>query len=489
MMSRKLSLSGLRASANQGAMLTYLFAGSSRGLRLLGALALSASCGIAEVEPGFQSVFDGRSLMGWEAGDPVYWSVEEGAITGRIKEERPCATNQYLVWRGGELADFELKMESRLDGEGAVNGGFQFRSRLLPDQDVCGYQVDNNLGTPWLVRLYDEYGRHDLALRGQRTLFASDGTRTVNSLEPADGGPAFRLEDWHEYHLICTGPRISLRVNGQLVAEVIDHDPRRAESQGVLALQLHSGPPTVTQFRNIRLKILKPAATNAAPGSVAEDRAKFFLDALAWWPLDVGGHGAIPPLACVPQFYQLELNVRADGPGARPGAKVMLLDGAYLDGGTNLHVPGNQLTVWFRARDPRGLWNSALFAKRGGHDRVHFNLFSDDLPDTTGSDIAFEVQTTTGLVRTSFPVSQIDAKAWHDLAGRYDGETIAIFCDGRRMASKPARGVLVPNAEPLLIGAQMADGKAVRHFVGGIEEVAIWPRALTDHELAAPGAP
>ena len=195
---RKLSLSGMRASANQWAMLTYLFAGSSRGLRLLGALALSASCGIAEVEPGFQSVFDGRSLMGWEAGDPVYWSVEEGAITGRITEERPCATNQYLVWRGGELADFELKMESRLDGEGAVNGGFQFRSRLLPDQDVCGYQVDNNLGTPWLVRLYDEYGRHDLALRGQRTLFASDGTRTVNRLEPADGDPAFRLEDWHD---------------------------------------------------------------------------------------------------------------------------------------------------------------------------------------------------------------------------------------------------------------------------------------------------
>src|SRR5437867_3387041 len=83
------------------------------------------------------------------------------------------------------------------------NNGFQFRSRLLPDHDICGYQVDNNLQTPWLARLYDEYGRHTLAWRGERATFDLEGNRTVTKIDGADGTAWFRLEDWHEYHLIC----------------------------------------------------------------------------------------------------------------------------------------------------------------------------------------------------------------------------------------------------------------------------------------------
>ena len=437
-----------------------------------------------DADVGFHSIFDGHSLTGWEAGNPIYWRVEDGAITGRITRERPCTTNQYLVWRGGELADFELKLEGRLNGDGAINGGFQFRSRLLPDHDLCGYQVDNNLRTHWLVRLYDEYGRHDLALRGQRAVFDTSGARSVSTIEGAVGPAKFRLEDWHEYHLTCLGPQCTLRVNGQVVAEVIDHDPRRAEAQGVLALQLHSGPPTVAQFKNIRLKVLKPAKANPQPAFTEPENA-LFREALAFWPLDAGGHGALPPLRSVPQFYQIELNVRADGPGARPGSKAAMLTGACFDGGTNLHARGDQLTVWLRARDPRGRWDAALFSKRGGHDRVHFNLFSADLPHTTGPDIGFEIRTTSGFAQVSFSVSQIDATAWHDLVGRYDGETLAIFCDGRQMASQPARGVLVRNAEPLLIGAETDGGEVVRHFHGEVQAAAIWPRALTDEDLAA----
>lgn len=444
-------------------------------------------CG-ADLQPGFQSIFDGRSLSGWSAGNAAYWNVEDGAITGRISKERPCTTNQYLVWVGGELADFELKLEARLNGEGGINGGFQFRSRLLPDHDVCGYQMDNNLRTDWLVRLYDEYGRHDLALRGERAVFDTNGARTVAKIEAARGPAKFRLEDWHEYHLTCVGPKISLKVNGQLVAEVEDNDPRRAEPQGVLALQLHSGPPTVTQFRNIRLKVLKPAITNTvADWRVRDVRRKLFDGGLAWWLLDAGGHGAQPPLRLVPEFYRFELNVRPAGVGARPNAKVTLLAGAYFDAGKELHAPTDQLTVYLRLRDPAGKWNSALMAKRGGHDRVHFNLFSADLPGTPGPDIGFEIRTAKGFAQTSFPVSTIDATAWHDLVGRYDGNTLAILCDGRLMASQPAEGALVRNSEPLLIGAETDGGQVVRHFHGEVEESALWPRALTDAELATLG--
>ena len=73
---------------------------------------------VAAAEEGFRSIFDGRGLEEWSPRDASYWTVENGAIVGRITKEHPCTTNQYLVWKGGELADFELKLEMRLNGEG-----------------------------------------------------------------------------------------------------------------------------------------------------------------------------------------------------------------------------------------------------------------------------------------------------------------------------------------------------------------------------------
>jgi len=171
--------------------------------------------------------------------------------------------------------------------------------------------VDNNLQTPWLVRLYDEFGRHTLAMRGERTLFDATGTRTTSKIDEV-GDAWFRLEDWHEYHLTC----------------------------------------------------------------------------------------------------------------------------------------------------------------------------SLDLPETPGADIGFEVRTDQGIARVSFPVSQIAASAWHDLVGRYDGHTLTLFCDGRLQASKPHKGALAKNSEPLLIGAETDRGKVVRHFRGELEEAALRSRALSDAEIS-----
>ena len=454
-------------------------------------VAVVASAGLVacveavEGEQGFQAIFDGRSLAGWETPDPRYWTVEDGAITGRITKEHPCTVNQYLAWTGGELADFELKIKSRLNGDGAINNGFQFRSRLLPDHDVCGYQMDNNLQTPWLARLYDEFGRHTLAMRGERTVFEAEGKREVTKIADAAGAAWFRLEDWHEYHLICIGPRITLFVNGRLAAEVEDNDPRRRELQGILALQLHSGPRTVVEFKDIRLKVLKPAAPNPKLISSAKDRKRLALrrEAVAWWPLDTGGHGAQPRLTHIPGWEKFELNVRAAGPRARIGNDVVLLDGAYFDAGSDLHGGADAVTVYLRARDPSGKWGAALFGKRGSDENVEFNLFSKDLPGTAGADIGFEVRTERGLATVSFPILEIEPTAWHDLVGRYDGKVVEIFCDGRRMAGKPWSGALVKNHEPLLIGAEMDAKKPARHFHGELEEAAFWSRSLTTREI------
>ncbi len=218
---------------------------------------MSASCWAEDA--GFEPIFDGRTLTGWNGADRRFWSIEDGAITGTISKQLAPTANQYLVWQGGDLRDFELKLRFRLTGSDtpATNGGFQFRSRLLPDHDVAGYQVDNNFGQPWKVRLYDEHGRHTLAFQGKRTTIDAAGHMTTVDLPKDPEANSFRLDDWHEYDLTCVGPHLLLRVNGHLVAEVFDYDPKQQDFSGILALQLHTGPPMKAQFKDIRLKRLK----------------------------------------------------------------------------------------------------------------------------------------------------------------------------------------------------------------------------------------
>lgn len=116
---------------------------------------------------------------------------------------------------------------------------------------------------------------------------------------------------------------------------------------------------------------------------------------------------------------------------------------------------------------------------------MNFDLFSAELPGTPGPDIGFEICTDRGLFRVAFPVSQIDAKAWHDLVGRYNGRTLELICDERVMVRRDARGALVQNAEPVLIGAETDQGRVVRPMTGELEQAALWTRALTLDELAA----
>jgi sucrose-6-phosphate hydrolase SacC (GH32 family) len=264
-------------------------------LPLAWSILFSASVALAgESDPGFQSLFDGKTLTGWRAADMSFWSVEDGAITAKITAQHPLPANLYLIWQGGELADFELKLKHRVFGSPRINCGFQFRSRELPNHDLLGYQVDNNLDTPWLVRLYEEHGRHTLAWRGERTVIDEQGQIAKTQIAEAQGPAGFKLEDWHEYHLVCAGPRLTLKVNGHQVAETCDHDPRHQAEQGILALQLHTGPVTTAQFKDIRLKILKPATVIANPQADASAKSRPIVDKtlVAWVaPANLAQHG------------------------------------------------------------------------------------------------------------------------------------------------------------------------------------------------------
>ena len=203
----------------------------------------------------FKSIFDGQSFSGWEARDMSHWSIEDGALSAESTEANPCTTNEFLVWQGGDVADFELKVKFRL-ANNAGNSGIQFRSKLKDDGDGIGYQADILPGGPWLGGLCDENTPREtlLASNGHKTIIDPDGTRTTTSLgDPVELKP---VGEWNDYHIRAVGNHMILKVNGQTSAEVIDNQEGRFHLTGILALQLRSGPPMKVQFKDIFLKPL-----------------------------------------------------------------------------------------------------------------------------------------------------------------------------------------------------------------------------------------
>lgn len=447
------------------------------------------------VDHGFVSLFDGKSLTGWRSADPSYWTAADGAITGRITREHPCTVNQYLFWTGtaaapgGQLADFELKLKSRVNGRGGINNGFQFRSRLLPDSDMAGYQVDNNLGTDWLVRLYDEFGRHTLALRGERSTFDAQGKKTTSRLEGTPLEAGFKLEEWHEYHLICVGEKITLKVNDRLVAEVIDHDPRRSDLHGLLGLQLHSGPETVVQFKDIRLKILKAATVNPESQSRSDrEREKLLATAIARWDLGAGGHGGTYPLRQAADFYGLEFDVRATHTGSRPGSKVCQFRGGYLAGPKNFPMEITNWTYYVRFLLQPGVTRGTLLAKGSSDDSPLLIAVQPrvDPFQARSAEVLVQLRDAKQAQPTRVRLTADGEDEWVSLiVARAGNRTTAYLRPSNTQRSILVGDVsqLVKSSQPLTIGASSGAKGPVDLLEGELEEIAVWSRGLTLQEI------
>ncbi len=218
---------------------------------------LIANAAVAE-DTAFKPIFDGKTLEGWKSPEMTYWSVQDGAITARSTQQNPVKTNQFLVWQWGQVDDFELKLQYRIIGTPAANSGIQIRSRVEEDGHAIGYQADIDLTGRYAGALYDERGRGMLAERGQKTIIGTDGSKTSTSLGDSDNLFAnIKKDEWNDYHIIARGEHIVLKINDRITAEVIDNQTAQRELSGVLALQLHSGPPMTVQFKDIQLKRLK----------------------------------------------------------------------------------------------------------------------------------------------------------------------------------------------------------------------------------------
>lgn len=219
------------------------------------------------------SLFNGKDLTGWD-GDPRFWSVADGAIRGETTLGKLPLRNTFLIWRDGKLQDFILKIKFRIRNG---NSGIQYRSKEFDKWRVSGYQaeVENNPGKVGF--LYHEAGRGWLVNVGDFLLIDKDGKKNVVS-KVADKDELIRAgyykeKDWNEYTIIAQGNHIVHYLNGYQTIELLDNDRltnpddpedrKGAARQGILALQIHVGPPMLVEFKDIRIKHLKPKFDDA----------------------------------------------------------------------------------------------------------------------------------------------------------------------------------------------------------------------------------
>lgn len=224
------------------------------------------------------TLFDGESLQGWD-GDPKFWSVKEGAITGITTQDNPTRGNTFIIYVGDnedktpvEFGDFELKLEFRIVGH---NSGIQYRSFKLPgDNDgwrIGGYQADFDAAKQWAGTNYGEKFRGILAKRGEKVVLsaakannAKKGKRkpqVERQVESIGDTASLAREikdapDWNEMHVIAKDFHFVQKINGVTMSEVIDNDEANRRSEGLIAVQLHGGPPMTVQVRNVRIKQL-----------------------------------------------------------------------------------------------------------------------------------------------------------------------------------------------------------------------------------------
>jgi hypothetical protein len=209
-----------------------------------------------EDHTGFERIFDGQTLKGWD-GNPEVWRVENESIVGESTAEKPLKVNTFIIWRGGQPGDFELKLEYRIN---STNSGVQYRSAELPDVGkwvLKGYQADIDFQNMFTGQLYEERGRGFLAMRGQVTQLQKSKKQIIANLRSnEDLKAAIRVNEWNQLHIIARGNRLTHILNGHLMAEAVDDDAAARSLGGLIGFQMHVGAPMKVEYRNIWLKNL-----------------------------------------------------------------------------------------------------------------------------------------------------------------------------------------------------------------------------------------
>src|SRR6185295_16303764 len=236
---------------------------------------------------GWTQIFDGKTLTNWD-GNPEVWKVEDGAITAANWPERRIGTT-YIIWRGGEPGDFELKLEVKADYD--VHGGILYRSAIGteparaggsgargatpggaprpqpappavpsdPKWNVRGYALDWDYDPGNNGNIQDPgAGRTDTQIVWRGHIVRTENgkrPRSIGTLGDRDALMKFiTLGDWNQIHIIAHGHQLTHIVNGHVMAMLIDDDQTALKTKGVIALQIEQYGMGKISFRNLWLK-------------------------------------------------------------------------------------------------------------------------------------------------------------------------------------------------------------------------------------------
>lgn len=223
---------------------------------------------------GYTSLFDGTTLNGW-AGDTKVWSVEDNAITGQYRSPEGARNPEtFLILQGKEPADFDLRLEIRLQGITA-DSGIQYRSYIapptpprpgapaMPQADpryiVAGYQCDANFIGNYTGQVVDGHGRIIVASRSE-VVHAETGKpmeriAVVGNKEELGG--YWHPNEWNQMEIVARGHVLTHILNGHVMAVFIDDDTTKLRDKGLIALQTAGSGTVKISFRNLWLKDLQ----------------------------------------------------------------------------------------------------------------------------------------------------------------------------------------------------------------------------------------
>jgi len=195
--------------------------------------------------------------------------VKNGVIRGETTPENVAAGNTFLIWQGGKVGDFELRLSFRCNATN--NSGIQYRSKHITDESaknkwvVRGYQheIRNESTLPNVSGfIYDEGGgaggRQRICQVGEQATWSTEGGKKITGtlIDQPEFAKLMKVDDWNDVVIRAEGNHIRHYLNGRLILDFTDADPAKALTEGVLALQLHAGKPMWAEYRDIRLKSL-----------------------------------------------------------------------------------------------------------------------------------------------------------------------------------------------------------------------------------------
>ena len=209
----------------------------------------------------FISIFDGKTLKGWEAmpaNTAPAWTVMDGMIVGNGDKGRG-----YLTYAPNKnVADLELKFSYRFPGKG--NSGVSIRAIVDKTRkrhfqsyhaDIGHLGIGKNVMGAW--DFHTPGRREHRCFRGDRLVIGEDDKPAITPIKDALTAADIRKGNWNHVHIIAKGNNFKLYINGKLSSEYTEHLPQTKRLQsGMIQFQLHD-PGMIVHFKDLKLKVLK----------------------------------------------------------------------------------------------------------------------------------------------------------------------------------------------------------------------------------------